>query len=95
MNAIECSVCGCDFTNDEGGAEGLIGMIPANFCPTCLAGIYDMVEQTADPIELESLTDEEIQRALGVTAESSNWNMIMVLEWARKIEAALLEKNNG
>ena len=41
------------------------------------------------------LTDEEIQKALGVTAESSNWNMIMVLEWARKIEAALLEKNNG
>jgi hypothetical protein len=41
------------------------------------------------------LTDEELQRALGVTAESSNWNMIMVLEWARKIEAAILEKNNG
>jgi heme oxygenase len=44
-------------------------------------------------IELKSLTDEELQRALGVTAESSNWNMIMVLEWARKIEAAILEKN--
>ena len=40
------------------------------------------------------LTDEEIQRALGVTAESSNWNMIMVLEWAKKIETALLEKNS-
>jgi hypothetical protein len=52
-----------------------------------------MVEQTADPLELESLTDEEIQKALGVTADSSNWNMIMALEWARKIEAALLEKN--
>ena len=45
--------------------------------------------------ELKSLTDEELQKALGVTAESSNWNMIMVLEWARKIEAAILEKNNG
>jgi hypothetical protein len=95
MNAIECSVCGCDFTNDEGGAEGLIGMIPANFCPTCLAGVYDMVEQSTDKPEWESLTDEEIQKALGVTAESSNWNMIMVLEWAKKIETALLEKNNG
>ena len=40
------------------------------------------------------MTDEEIQRALGVTAESSNWNMIMVLEWAKKIEAAILEKNS-
>jgi len=46
-------------------------------------------------IEWKSLNDEEIQKALGVTAESSNWNMIMALEWARKIEAALLEKNNG
>ena len=40
------------------------------------------------------LTDEEIQKALGVTAESSNWNMIRVLEWAKKIETALLEKNS-
>lgn len=46
-------------------------------------------------IELKSLTDEELQKALGVTPTSSNWNMIMVLEWARKIEAAILEKNNG
>jgi hypothetical protein len=42
----------------------------------------------------KSLTDKEIQKALGVTPESANWNMIMVLEWARKIEAALLEKNS-
>jgi len=41
------------------------------------------------------LTDEEIQKALGVTPESSNWNMIMVLEWAKKIEVAILEKNNA
>ena len=45
--------------------------------------------------KLKSLTDDEIQRALGVTADSSNWNMIMALEWVRKIEAAILEKNNG
>jgi uncharacterized protein YjgD (DUF1641 family) len=50
------------------------------------------VQKTLRP--LVGLTDEEIQKALGVTPESSNWNMIMVLEWARKIEAALLEKNN-
>ena len=49
------------------------------------------VQQTLKP--LMGLTDEEIQKALGVTAESSNWNMIMVLEWAKKIEAAILEKN--
>lgn len=94
-NTHKCSICQCEFTEDEGGSEGYIGILPVSFCPTCLNGIYDMVEQTADPLELESLTDEEIQKALGVTAESSNWNMIMALEWARKIEAALLEKNNG
>ena len=93
MSTHKCSICQCKFTEDEGGSEGYIGILPVSFCPTCLNGIYDMVEQTADPLELESLTDEEIQKALGVTAESSNWNMIMVLEWAKKIEAALLEKN--
>ena len=45
-------------------------------------------------IKLKSLTDQEIQKALGVTPTSSNWNMIMVLEWAKKIEAALLKKNS-
>jgi hypothetical protein len=93
MTTHKCSICQCEFTEDEGGSEGYIGILPVSFCPTCLNGIYDMVEQTADPLELESLTDEEIQKALGVTAESSNWNMIMALEWAKKIEAALLEKN--
>jgi hypothetical protein len=41
----------------------------------------------------QNLTDEEIQQALGINAESSNWNLVKVLEWAKKIEAALLEKN--
>ena len=49
------------------------------------------VQQTLRP--WVPLTDEEIQKALGVTVDSPNWNMIMVLEWAKKIEAALLEKN--
>lgn len=43
--------------------------------------------------EWKSLTDEEIQNALGITADSSNWNLVKVLEWAKKIEAAILEKN--
>ena len=43
--------------------------------------------------QLIGLTDKEIQRALNVTSESPNWNMIMVLEWAKKIETAILEKN--
>ena len=86
MNAIECSVCGCDFTNDEGGTEGLIGVIPANFCPTCLAGVYDMVEQSTDKPEWEGLTDEEI-------SASSKGHMTRN-GFARTIEAKLKEKNS-
>ena len=41
----KCSVCSCDFTDDEGGINGYIGILPASFCPTCLSGIIDMVEQ--------------------------------------------------
>ena len=40
-----CSICQCDYTSDEGGIEGDIGILPASFCPTCLSGIIDMVEQ--------------------------------------------------
>ena len=47
----------------------------------------------AMPRNLTPLTDEEIQAALGIDATSSNWNLIKVLEWANKIQTALLEKN--
>ena len=41
----KCSICSCDYTDDEGGITGYIGILPASFCPTCLSGIIDMVEQ--------------------------------------------------
>lgn len=47
----------------------------------------------AMPRKFTPLTDEEIQAALGIDATSSNWNLIKVLEWANKIQTALLEKN--
>ena len=40
-----CSVCSCDYTEDEGGTVGYIGILPVAFCPTCLAGIIDMAQQ--------------------------------------------------
>ena len=40
-----CSVCSCDYTEDEGGTVGYIGILPVAFCPTCLAGIIDMTQQ--------------------------------------------------
>jgi hypothetical protein len=52
-------------------------------------GYLDAMKTT----NFKSLTDEEIQAALGIDASSSNWNLIKVLEWANKIQTALLEKN--
>ena len=39
----KCSVCDCAFEDGDGGVHGEIGMIPVYFCPTCLSGIFDMV----------------------------------------------------
>lgn len=43
----ECSLCHGDFdTETEGGIEGVIGtFIVCNLCPTCYAGVFDMVQQ--------------------------------------------------
>ena len=55
-----CNVCQCDFTDDEGGIQGYLGILPVAFCPTCFAGLCDMVEQLNDR-EWEGLTEEEIK----------------------------------
>lgn len=43
----QCSLCECEFDLEaEGGSEGVIGtFIHVAFCPTCYAGIWDMVQQ--------------------------------------------------
>ena len=41
-----CSICTGDFDLDsEGGIDGDLGILPVAFCPTCLAGVTDMVYQ--------------------------------------------------
>jgi hypothetical protein len=83
-----CSVCQCDFTDDEGGIQGYIGIIPVAFCPTCYSGICDMVEQL-DGREWEGLTTEDKNEIL-VDAVRHNWNDKVIVE---QIEAKLKEKN--
>lgn len=40
-----CSICAADFDlESEGGMAGWIGILPVAFCPTCYAGICDMVD---------------------------------------------------
>ena len=44
----KCSVCSCDFTDDEGGVIGYFGILPVAFCPTCHSCMVDMVSQDLD-----------------------------------------------
>ena len=41
----KCSVCACEFTDDEGGIQGYFGMLPVAFCPTCYSCMVDMARQ--------------------------------------------------
>ena len=84
-----CNVCQCDFTDDEGGIQGYLGILPVAFCPTCFSGLCDMVEQLNDR-EWEGLTDEEKK-----AAEEGAWYMdeFDKFIYASNIEAKLREKN--
>ena len=48
VDAHQCSVCSCDYTDDEGGIQGNFGMLPVSFCPTCFSCMCDMAAQYID-----------------------------------------------
>ena len=50
MTNYKCTFCNCDFDLAGGGIAGDLGMIPAAFCPTCRAGLWDMHEQLRLPV---------------------------------------------
>jgi uncharacterized protein (DUF983 family) len=41
----KCTVCSCDYTDDEGGIQGYFGILPVSFCPTCSSSMMDMAQQ--------------------------------------------------
>jgi hypothetical protein len=49
----KCSVCSCEFTEDEGGILGFFGMLPVAFCPFCFSSMCDMVSQLSIDEDLE------------------------------------------
>lgn len=81
----KCSVCQCDFTDDEGGVHGEFGIIPVSFCPTCFSCMCDMVQQL-DEREWEDLTNKEIGEIY-----RAGWANNM--DFAEAIQKALKEKN--
>ena len=87
----KCNVCQCDFTDDEGGIQGYLGILPVAFCPTCFAGLCDMVEQMNDR-EWEGLTDEEIAE-LHHEIKVQLMGTYKTEDIYRAIEAKLKEKN--
>jgi hypothetical protein len=83
-----CNVCQCDFTDDEGGIQGYLGILPVAFCPTCFSGLCDMVEQLNDR-EWEGLTIEELKEIAPVWFERET----SLKDFVEIIEAKLKEKN--
>ena len=84
----KCSVCQCDFTDDEGGVHGEFGIIPVSFCPTCFSCMCDMVQQLDDR-EWEGLTIEEREQI----QQECYGKVPHHVAFAHAIEIKLKEKN--
>jgi hypothetical protein len=54
----DCSICGTDYEDEEWGVMGWIGTLPLSLCPTCEAGVFNMV-YSLTPVEvLQELIEE-------------------------------------
>lgn len=72
VTAHVCSVCSCDYTDDEGGVQGEFGILPVSFCPTCLSCMCDMAAQfrEAEAEDEDEITPEQaefLEHLRGVT----------------------------
>ena len=84
----KCTICQCDFTDDEGGVQGYLGILPVAFCPFCLSGLFNMIGQL-DEREWEGLTDDEVKNFVQAV-----WpREATATDYIRAIEAKLKEKN--
>ena len=54
IQTFKCNICECEFTEQEGGLQdGMIGILPVSFCPTCFSGLLDMADYFRGDIEEE------------------------------------------
>ena len=49
----ECSICGSEYDEDEGGIQGYFGICPVTFCVWCYSSMTDMVLQMHDCCDCE------------------------------------------
>jgi hypothetical protein len=91
-NVINCSICSCEFTEDESGVIGEFGMMPVAFCPTCFTSMLDMADQF-NIKEWEGLTVDEMFDCL-LQSDGEAKRLPFGFKWfAEAIEAKLKEKN--
>ena len=95
LGARTCTVCDGEFNIDqEGGAEGDIGILPVAFCPTCKAGILDFADQCRLP---EECPDGDYRQ---LTMTSRDWTLLFPGRTARSkpelyhVKADPLQKKN-
>jgi hypothetical protein len=70
IDSHQCSVCSCDYTDDEGGIQGNFGILPVSFCPTCFSCMCDMAAQylnIGDDGEPNPAHDQLIEHLRGYT----------------------------
>jgi len=61
IKTFNCSICNSTFTEDEGGMDnGMIGILPVSFCPTCFSGILNMAEYFMDKSDEKEEEKEDI-----------------------------------
>ena len=58
-----------------------------------LQGLESLYTHPQPKREWVGLTDEELRQIIGVSTSDSDWNVVKVQDWLRKVEAKLKEKN--
>lgn len=55
----KCIICECEVMEEEGCYQGLFGMLPVLFCPTCFSCLVEMVNSYyEDPINEQLLKEK-------------------------------------
>lgn len=54
----DCSICGGEYEEEEGGIQGYFGIVPVTFCVWCYSSLHDMFYQEAEEAFNDNKTDQ-------------------------------------